>query len=72
LQAAIENGEVKYPYLEELIKELQFFEYQLTRTGIKMEARQGFHDDCVIALALAVWSAEKTSGGYISLGVAMF
>ncbi|WP_290597060.1 MULTISPECIES: terminase large subunit domain-containing protein [unclassified Archaeoglobus] len=57
LQAAIENGEVKYPYIEELIKELQFFEYQLTRQGIKMEARQGMHDDCVIALALAVWAA---------------
>jgi len=73
LQAAIENGEVKYPYIEELIKELQFFEYQLTRNGIKMEARQGFHDDCVIALALAVWAAEKFSaGGYISLGVSKF
>jgi len=57
LQAAIENGEVKYPHIEELIKELQFFEYQLTRQGIKMEARSGFHDDCVIALALAVWAA---------------
>lgn len=72
LQAAIENGEVKYPHIEELIKELQFFEYQLTRQGVKMEARQGFHDDCVIALALAVWAAEKMSGGYISLGVSKF
>lgn len=72
LQAAIENGEVKYPYIEELIKELQFFEYQLNRQGVKMEARQGFHDDCVIALALAVWAAERHSGGYISLGVARF
>ena len=72
LQAAIENGEVRYPYIEDLIKELQFFEYQLTRTGIKMEARQGFHDDCVIALALAVWAAEKMSGGYISLGISKF
>ncbi|RLI75782.1 hypothetical protein DRP05_14145 [Archaeoglobales archaeon] len=60
LQAAIENGEIRYPYIEELIKELQFFEYQLTRQGIKMEARQGFHDDCVIALALAVNAAETS------------
>ncbi len=73
LQACLENGEVKYPYIEDLIKELQFFEYQLTRTGIKMEARQGFHDDCVIALALAVWAAEQYSGsGYISLGYSCF
>ncbi|AGK61490.1 hypothetical protein Asulf_01507 [Archaeoglobus sulfaticallidus PM70-1] len=61
LVAAMENGEVKYPYIEDLIKELQFFEYQLTRTGIKMGARQGFNDDCVIALALAVWIAEQHS-----------
>jgi len=61
LQACLENGEVKYPYIEELIKELQFFEYQLTRAGVKMEARSGFHDDCVIALALAIWAAERYS-----------
>ena len=73
LQACLENGDVKYPYIEELIKELQFFEYQLTRTGVKMEARQGFHDDCVIALALAVWAAEQYQGsGYISLGYTRF
>jgi phage terminase large subunit-like protein len=60
LQAAIENGEIRYPYIEGLIKELQFFEYQLTRQGVKMEARQGFHDDCVIALALAVNAAETS------------
>ena len=59
LQAAIENGEIQYPYIEELIKELQFFEYQLTRQGIKMEARSGMHDDCVIALALAVYTADS-------------
>ena len=59
LQAAIENNEVRYPYIENLIKELQFFEYQLTRQGIKMEARQGMHDDCVIALALAVHAGDS-------------
>ncbi len=59
LQAALENGEVKYPHIEDLIKELQFFEYQLTRTGTKMEARQGFHDDCVIALALAIYAGDS-------------
>ncbi len=71
LQAVMENGEIKYPYIEPLVKELQFFEYQLTRTGVKMEARQGMHDDCVIALALAVWAAEQYSGsagGEIYLG----
>ena len=73
LQAALENGDIHYPYIEELIKELQFFEYQLTRTGVKMEARSGFHDDCVIALALAVWAAEQYQGaGYISLGYSRF
>lgn len=73
LQGAIENGEIKYPHLDELIKELQYFEYKLERHGVRMEAREGFHDDCVIALALALYAAEQLGGrGYISLGVAKF
>ncbi len=33
--------------------ELMEFEYEYTRTGVIYTAPQGFHDDCVIALALA-------------------
>ena len=33
--------------------EMMEFEYEYTRTGVKYTAPQGFHDDCVIALALA-------------------
>ena len=55
LRAKFENAELVIPRIQELIDELRFFEYNLTPTGrMKMEARYGFHDDCVMALALAV------------------
>jgi len=34
--------------------ELEYFEYEYTRTGVKYSAPAGLHDDCVCALALAV------------------
>lgn len=34
--------------------ELETFEYEYTRTGVRYSAPEGFHDDCVCALALAV------------------
>lgn len=37
-----------------LRKELETFEYEFTRTGVRYTAPQGLHDDCVCALALAV------------------
>jgi len=33
--------------------ELESFEYELTRTGVRYSAPGGLHDDCVCALALA-------------------
>jgi hypothetical protein len=39
-----------------LINELKIFEYEITSSGtIKYSAPEGYHDDCVIALALANW-----------------
>jgi hypothetical protein len=35
-------------------QELMQFEYEITQTGVRYSAAEGFHDDCVIALALAV------------------
>lgn len=44
-----------------LIRELQYFEYELTTSGnIRMNARSGYTDDCVIALALAAWQARNS------------
>jgi hypothetical protein len=45
----------------ELIDELEAFEYKVTEGGhVKMGAPWGYHDDTVIALALAVWERRPT------------
>ncbi len=36
-----------------IVQELEQFEYELTRTGVRYSAPDGYHDDCVCALALA-------------------
>ena len=52
LQMAIHDGDITYN--EETADELKLFEYTLSSgRRIKYEARTGFHDDCVVALALA-------------------
>jgi hypothetical protein len=39
--------------------ELQIFEYEITKSGlIRYNAPPGFHDDCVIGLALANWDLK--------------
>lgn len=52
LQAAIQQQEIGYPD-GVIVAELSEFEYVYTRTGVKYSAPSGFHDDCVMALALA-------------------
>ena len=37
-----------------IVRELETFEYEYTRTGVRYSAPEGFHDDTVVALALAV------------------
>jgi len=52
LASSIHKKEIGFP--EGFIKsELEIFEYVFTSTGVKYSAPTGFHDDCVIALALA-------------------
>jgi hypothetical protein len=57
LVTTIENGELSAPDVEDtqqLRHELQIFEYDVTRAGnVRYRAPEGFHDDCVDALALA-------------------
>lgn len=53
LAVAIQRGEVWYP-AGPIVAELEAFEYVYTRTGVSYSAPEGMHDDCVIALALAV------------------
>lgn len=52
------------PRDEQLIKELQYFEYELTQFGnVRMNARTGVNDDLVIALALACWQSRGVTFG---------
>lgn len=53
LAVAIQTGAVGYPD-GPIRSELQLFEYRYIRTGVKYSAPDGYHDDCVMALALAV------------------
>lgn len=43
--------------------EMETFEYEYTRTGVKYSAPDGMHDDCVMALALGVrlWKQRRHS-----------
>lgn len=53
LAVAIQSSNIRFP--DGTIKqELDNFEYVYTRTGVKYSAPEGFNDDCVCALALAV------------------
>jgi len=56
LSIYIEQKYIFIPNNEALIDELKSFGYQLTDAGnVKYSAPEGLHDDCVDALALAVW-----------------
>lgn len=62
LAVRIENREITIPNIPELIKELKIFQYELTKSGrVHLSAPAGFHDDCVVALALAAWATSKPS-----------
>ncbi len=55
-----EKGGVWYPD-GVIVSELEAFEFQYTRTGVKYSAPEGMHDDTVCALALAV-ECRRTAG----------
>ncbi len=52
LAVAIQGHELTYPD-GPIRDELDEFEYEYTRTGVRYTAPEGYHDDCVCALALA-------------------
>jgi hypothetical protein len=56
LAIAINGNEITFPE-GMLVSELESFEYEYTRTGVKYSAPSGLHDDGVMALALAVYHA---------------
>jgi hypothetical protein len=48
------HGTIAVPRDDRLISELQYYEYELTQSGnVRWNARSGYHDDLVTALALA-------------------
>ncbi len=58
LAVAIQRREVRFPD-GPIRAELEAFEYEYTRTGVRYSAPSGVHDDCVIALALAVSGFQR-------------
>lgn len=58
LAVAIQSEAVTFPD-GPIRQELEVFEYEYTRTGVRYAAPEdmGYHDDCVCALALAVYHA---------------
>lgn len=72
LQALLHQGQLKIkrslPEAEVLVRELQDFRVEYTATGnLTFNARQGRHDDMVLALAIACWRAH--GGGTIYQGL---
>jgi hypothetical protein len=61
LVAAFQGNELKIPD-GWLINELESFEFQYTATGVRYEAPSGFHDDGVMALALALYGWDRVQG----------
>jgi len=65
LAVAIQTQEIGFP--EGVIThELESFEYQITRTGVKYSSPSGMHDDTVCALALANFHKPKTVARFYS------
>jgi hypothetical protein len=55
----IENGQLTIPQVLELINELKLYGYKTTSSGnVQYGAPEGYHDDCVVALALAAWQLK--------------
>ena len=70
LALQIEQKKVSFPEIKELINELSIYEYKITRArNFTFGAPSGYHDDCVISLALAVWDiTHRKVPGIFSLG----
>ena len=52
LAVAVQARTVRFPP-GVIVQEMEQFEYELTRTGVRYSAPTGYFDDCVVALSLA-------------------
>lgn len=60
LSIALENRAVTYPDIPVLLSELGLYGYKISPAGVTTyNAPEGYHDDTVIALALAAWYQNK-------------
>lgn len=60
LAMRIERGELRLMDVPEQANELLAYQYELTPSrNVRMNAPEGMHDDCVIALALAAWGLSR-------------
>jgi hypothetical protein len=70
VQVALQNKQVRWPSekklraVADLKQELQGFQYRITAAGHDQYGtwREGAQDDMVLALALALWEAERGTG----------
>jgi hypothetical protein len=59
LSIAIDNKAVSYPDIPVLLSELGLYGYKISPAGVtSYNAPEGYHDDSVIALALACWQLK--------------
>ena len=61
LSTKISTKGVTYPD-GDIVRELEQFEYEYSRTGVKYSSPPGLHDDCVMALALALRGQQNVPG----------
>ena len=55
----VNQKQLSYPDIDELIDELESFTYKISDGGIiKYQAPSGMHDDAVVALCLACWDLD--------------
>lgn len=60
LAVAIQQRHVSYPD-GPIVRELESFEYEYTRTGVRYSAPEGLFDDCVCSLAMAVMKRSHST-----------
>jgi hypothetical protein len=65
LSLAIQRQEIFFP-AGVITNELEAFEYEFSRTGVKYSAPSGMHDDAVCALALANFHKPKPVARFYS------
>ena len=69
LSIMIETGRLTIPQIPELINELKLYGYKTTSSGnVQYGAPEGYHDDCVVALALAAWQLRHTPPPFEGVG----